>query len=113
MQRTRLFKSLAIMLAAGLAVAACGDDKKDSGDNGSAKLCDASKGPAEKTKVKLQLKKGFWRFQVKAGNVDLGVPLDAGHKEIFVRVRVGATCVERTRSCELDATATKLTCKKP
>ena len=59
MQRTRLIKSLAIVAAAGLAFVACGDDKKDSSttDGGglTPTLCDASKGPAEKTKVKLQL----------------------------------------------------------
>ncbi|MCE9623004.1 MAG: ABC transporter substrate-binding protein [Actinomycetia bacterium] len=58
MQRTRLLKSLAIVAAAGLAFAACGDDEKDSSDTGGGlnpTVCDASKGPAEKTKVKLQL----------------------------------------------------------
>lgn len=59
MQRTRLFKSLAIIAAAGLSFAACGDDEESSsttaGSSGSATLCDASKGPAEKTEVKLQL----------------------------------------------------------
>ena len=47
MQRTRLFKSLAIVAAAGLAFAACGDDDKDSATTdgaGAAKLCDATKG---------------------------------------------------------------------
>lgn len=58
MQRTRLFKSLAIVAAAGLAFAACGDDEKDTSDTSGGlnpTVCDASKGPAEKTKVKLQL----------------------------------------------------------
>ena len=59
MQRTRLFKSLAIIAAAGLSFAACGDDEESSsttaGSSGDATLCDASKGPAEKTEVKLQL----------------------------------------------------------
>ncbi len=79
MQRTRLFKSLAIFVAAGLAVVACGDDKKDSSDNGSAKLCDASKGPAEKTKVKLQLQ---WFTQAQFAGyyaaVDQGCYAEAG-----------------------------------
>ena len=81
MQRTRLFKSLAIIAAAGIAVAACGDDAKDSSTTGgaSAKLCDASKGPATKTKVKLQLQ---WFTQAQFAGyyaaVDQGCYAEAG-----------------------------------
>ena len=82
MQRTRLFKSMAIVAAAGLAFAACGDDEKDSSStNGSSstKLCDASKGPAEKTKVKLQLQ---WFTQAQFAGyyaaVDQGCYAEAG-----------------------------------
>ncbi|MBI4884907.1 MAG: ABC transporter substrate-binding protein [Actinobacteria bacterium] len=84
MQRKRLFKSLAIVAAAGLAFAACGDDEKDSSDGGdggglSATLCDASKGPAEKTKVKLQLQ---WFTQAQFAGyyaaVDQGCYAEAG-----------------------------------
>ena len=59
MQRTRLIKSLAIMAVASLTFVACGDDEESSsttaGSSGGPVICDASKGPAEKTKVKLQL----------------------------------------------------------
>jgi len=62
MQRKRLMRSLAVLAIAGLAVAACGDDDDDGGSSGgdsteapSGKFCDASKGPEEKTPVKLQL----------------------------------------------------------
>jgi len=82
MQRTRLFKSLAIVAAAGLAFAACGDDEKDSSTTdspGGATLCDASKGPAEKTKVKLQLQ---WFTQAQFAGyyaaVDQGCYAEAG-----------------------------------
>jgi len=61
------------------------------------------------TGVKLQLKKGFWTFQVKANKVDLGID----HEQVFVRIRVGGVCIERTRSCVPDTSGTKLTCKKP
>ena len=82
MQRTGLMKSLAIVAAAGLTFAACGDDAKDSSStNGSSstKLCDASKGPAEKTKVKLQLQ---WFTQAQFAGyyaaVDQGCYAEAG-----------------------------------
>lgn len=81
MQRTRLLKSLAIVAAAGIAIAACGDDAKDSSTTGAAstKLCDASKGPAEKTKVKLQLQ---WFTQAQFAGyyaaVDQGCYAEAG-----------------------------------
>ena len=80
MQRTRLFKSLAIVAAAGLAFAACGDDEKDSsGGDDTAKLCDASKGPAEKTKVTLQLQ---WFTQAQFAGyyaaIDQGCYAEAG-----------------------------------
>ena len=82
MQRTGLMKSLAIVAAAGLTFVACGDDAKDSSStNGSSstKLCDASKGPAEKTKVKLQLQ---WFTQAQFAGyyaaVDQGCYAEAG-----------------------------------
>lgn len=82
MQRTRLFKSLAIVAAAGLAFAACGDDEKKSSttdDSGGTALCDASKGPAEKTEVKLQLQ---WFTQAQFAGyyaaVDQGCYAEAG-----------------------------------
>jgi len=82
MQRTRLFKSLAIVAVAGLAFAACGDDEKDSTTTegtGGPTLCDASKGPAEKTKVKLQLQ---WFTQAQFAGyyaaVDQGCYAEAG-----------------------------------
>ncbi len=82
MQRTRLIRSLAIVAAAGLAFAACGDDAKDSGTTDGPTgptLCDASKGPAEKTKVKLQLQ---WFTQAQFAGyyaaVDQGCYAEAG-----------------------------------
>jgi hypothetical protein len=61
------------------------------------------------TKVKLQLKSGRWRFQVKAGDVDVA-PDD---ERVFVRLRVGGTCLERTRTCEPNSSDTSLKCKRP
>src|SRR5438046_1828976 len=61
MQRKRLMRSLAVLAIAGLAVAACGDDDNGASSGGDSteapagKFCDASKGPAEKIPVKLQL----------------------------------------------------------
>ena len=65
MQRKRLFRSLAVLTIAGLAMAACGDDDNSSssgteapsgtGGEAPASICDASKAPAELTPVKLQL----------------------------------------------------------
>ena len=81
MQRTRLFKSLAMVAAASLSFAACGDDEKesDSTGGGDATLCDASKGPAEKTKVTLQLQ---WFTQAQFAGyfaaVDQGFYAEAG-----------------------------------
>lgn len=81
MQGTRLFKSLAIVAAASVSFVACGDDEKasDSTGGGDATLCDASKGPAEKTKVKLQLQ---WFTQAQFAGyyaaVDQGCYAEAG-----------------------------------
>lgn len=61
------------------------------------------------TKAKLQLKKGFWRFQLKASGVDA----TPGDDRVFAKIRVGGTCIERTRICVPDASGTQLTCKKP
>jgi NitT/TauT family transport system substrate-binding protein len=67
MRRSRLTKSFAVLAIAGLGLAACGDDEAEDGGteeeggaaeeggSGDAKLCDASKAPAELTPVKLQL----------------------------------------------------------
>jgi NitT/TauT family transport system substrate-binding protein len=57
MRQRKVFKSLAVLVALGLSTAACGDDEKESTSSqpSTGKLCDASKAPAETTKVKLQL----------------------------------------------------------
>ena len=83
MQGTRLIKSLAILAAASLTFVACGDDEKDSASTSGGGLnptvCDASKGPAEKTKVKLQLQ---WFTQAQFAGyyaaVDQGCYAEAG-----------------------------------
>ncbi|HAP77337.1 MAG TPA: ABC transporter substrate-binding protein [Acidimicrobiaceae bacterium] len=59
-QRSRVRKSFAVLAIAGLAISACGDDEESGGGSetttgGATAICDASKGPAEKTEVKLQL----------------------------------------------------------
>ena len=52
----RITKVLAMLAVASLGVAACGsDDKASTGATTGASLCDASKAPTTKTKVKLQL----------------------------------------------------------
>jgi hypothetical protein len=61
------------------------------------------------TKAKLQLKKGIWRFQVKASEVDASPP----DERVFLRIRVGGVCVERTRSCVPNTSGESLKCKKP
>ena len=61
------------------------------------------------TKVKLQLKKGFWRFQIKGSDVDAS-PAD---ERVFARIRVGGTCIERSRACLPNASGESLKCKKP
>jgi NitT/TauT family transport system substrate-binding protein len=81
MRRTRLYKSFGVVIVAGLLAAACGDDSEDAGGGGSgdAKICDASKGPEEKTKVKLQLQ---WFTQAQFAGyyaaIDQGCYAEAG-----------------------------------
>jgi NitT/TauT family transport system substrate-binding protein len=56
MKPMRITKAFALLAVAGLGIAACGSDTKStSGGTTGAALCDASKAPATKTKVKLQL----------------------------------------------------------
>ena len=56
MKPIRITTAFALFALAGLGVAACGsDDKAATGATTAASLCDASKAPATKTKVKLQL----------------------------------------------------------
>ncbi len=59
--------------------------------------------------AKFKLKKAFWKFQVKAQDVDVEGP-DA---RVFARLRVGGTCLERTRTCEAAANGKTIKCKKP
>jgi len=81
MKQRRLIKAMAGLAIAGLALAACGDDNKDSGSStpGTTKLCDASKAPASLTKVKLQLQ---WFTQAQFGGYyaakDQGCYAEAG-----------------------------------
>ncbi len=60
-------------------------------------------------KVSLQLKAGRWRFKLVAKNVD-ATPAD---NRVFVRLRVGGTCLERTRTCEMATGGESLKCVKP
>jgi len=59
-------------------------------------------------KVIIQHKRALWRFKLVAKNVDV-TPADT---RIFARVRVGSTCLERTRTCELSASGDSLKCVK-
>ncbi|HEY2772660.1 MAG TPA: FG-GAP-like repeat-containing protein [Candidatus Binatia bacterium] len=61
------------------------------------------------TKVKLQLKNGFWRWQLKGSDVD-ATPSD---ERVFARVRVGGVCFERSRSCVPNTKGDALKCVPP
>ena len=47
-------------------------------------------------KVKIQKKKGVWRFQVMAKDVDATV----SGSQAYVFLQIGSECVERLRACE-------------
>ncbi|HXC50111.1 MAG TPA: FG-GAP-like repeat-containing protein [Candidatus Limnocylindrales bacterium] len=61
------------------------------------------------TKVSFKLKKGIWKFQVKASEVDAS-PAD---ERVFLKLRIGDVCIERTRICEPNDDHDQLKCKKP
>jgi hypothetical protein len=61
------------------------------------------------TKVSFKLKKGIWKFQVKASDVDAS-PSD---ERVFLKVRIGGVCLERTRTCVPNDDHDQLKCKKP
>ncbi|MBI5506095.1 MAG: VCBS repeat-containing protein [Deltaproteobacteria bacterium] len=61
------------------------------------------------TKMILQLKKGLWRYKIVAKDVD-ATPADV---RVFVRLRVGGTCLQRVRTCEMATNGQSLKCVKP
>jgi NitT/TauT family transport system substrate-binding protein len=101
MKRTRLMRSLAVLAAAGLALAACGDDNDSGSTDGttaqggtgggeSGKFCDASKAPAELTPVKLQLQ---WFAQAQFAGYYAAIDQDC-YKEAGLDVTILEGAVE-------------------
>ncbi len=58
-------------------------------------------------KIKLRLKNGLWRFQIKAVKVNATPPDD----RVFARLRVGSVCLERSRECQPNKKGTTLKCR--